>query len=368
MKNFNYNQGYDFNESFDFFKHEIVKEIQFFNSLNQQDYMLEKKIEEMNRYFKPKDLPSLTELKNTFWTFHNHDDLNGSLEQLRNIKPCLIPGDENWVKCRRLISSAEYSSGIGRGLRYFVVDDNTDKILGLIEVKSDFSSIKSRDELIGWNGDLKNQQNKLNNIAILSTLIPVPDFGANGLGAKLITFLSLSDVIRDTWYTKYNDILEGTTTTSLFGHHINGSIYTGNKYFKSLKHTNGDVIYNLPLELYKTVKDIVSVEFQQEVESIMSGSNPKQRLMEFVLKKYDIDRKSAVHHQKRGIYWCSFYMETFDHLNDRNMEQYTPRFNYSVNEIFEEWLPKSLKRFEKLHRENRLTIKFKNYEELIHHI
>lgn len=368
MKNLNYNQRFNFDETFDFFKLEIEKEIHFLNSMTQQEYMLERKIEEMNRYFTLKDLPSLIELKSKFWTFENHEDLNGSLEQLKNIKPCLIPGDENWVNYRRLISSAEYSSGIGRGIRYFVVDKNTDKLLGLIEVKSDFKGIKSRDEHIGWNDDLKNQHKKLNNVAILSTLIPVPDFGVNGLGAKLVAFLSLSDVIRDAWLTKYNDVLEGVTTTSLYGHSVNGSMYTGNKYFKSLKHTNGDVIYTLPLEFYKTLKTIVSFKYTEEVEKIMFGPNPKQRLMDFILKAYKVNRDTAIHLQKRGIYWSSFYLESIDHLNNKNIKQYTPRFNYSVQEIFEEWLPKSIKRFEKLYHEKRLTTNFQNYEELIYHI
>jgi hypothetical protein len=47
------------------------------------------------------------------------------------------------------------------------------------------------------------------------------------------------------------------------------------------------------------------------------------------------------------------------------LDEYTPRFKYTVEEIFQKWLPKSIKRFQKLHSENRLTTKFKSYEKLI---
>lgn len=368
MESKNHINQINFEESFDFFKLEIEKEIQSFNSMTQEEYMHERKIEEMNQHYKIGDLPLLSKLRNRFWKFNNLEDYQGCIEQIKNIKPCLIPGNNNWVDCRRLISSANYSRGLGRSIKYFVIDETTDKLLGLIEVKSDFKTLTSREELIGWDNDMKIKCKKLNNTAILSTLIAVPDFGVNGLGAKLIVFLSLSDVIRNTWWYKYNDVLEGTTTTSLYGHNKNGSIYTGNKYFKSLKHTNGDVIYELPDDLYKNLKNIISTEFPEDYEKINNGTNPKQRLMDFIFKVYQIKRSIGAHGFERGTYFCSFYLETSDHLNNKNLEKYTPRFKYTVQDIFDEWLPKSLKRFDKLYKEKRLTSEFKSYEKLIYNI
>lgn len=356
-----------FEETFDFYQREIEKEIQTFNHMTQEGYMIERKLEEMNQHYSLKDKSWLSELKNNFWTFNDIEDFEGCIQQLRDIKPSLIPADQRWVKYRRLISSAEYfgNGGLGRSMRFFVIDRSTDKLLGLIEVKSDFKNVKSRDEYIGWDSDLKNHYRKLNNVAILSTLIPVPDFGTNSLGAKLICFLSLSDVVRDYWKTKYNDFLEGVTTTSLYGHLQNGSIYTGNKYFKTLSHSAGDVVFTLTKELYSKLSKVMFDEFRDEVEKINGGTNPKQRLMDFILRKYKVDRSTATHGFRRGVYWCSFYSESIDHLNNKKLEQYTPRFNYTVEEIFQEWLPKSIKRYEKLHTENRLTTKFKAYEKLI---
>ena len=354
-----------FEETFDFYQREIEKEIQTFNHMTQECYMIERKLEEMNQHYSLKDKSWLTELKNNFWTFNDIEDFEGCIQQLKDIKPCVILADERWIYYRRLISSADYSSGQGRGIRLYVIDKSSDRLLGLIEVKSDFKNITSRDNHIGWNSQLKNHHHKLNNIAILSTLIPTPEFGFNVLGGKLIAFLSLSDVIRDYWKTKYNDVLEGVSTTSLYGHNYNGSIYTGNSYYKSLGHSNGDVVFTLPKKLFSKLSKIMSYKFPEDVEKINSGSNPKQRLMDFILKKYNISRNIATHGFKRGIYWSPFYIETNDHLNNRNLDEYTPRFNYTVEEIFEKWLPKSLNRFEKLFKENRLTTKFKAYEKLV---
>jgi hypothetical protein len=362
MRNLNHKIKFSFEETFDFFKHEIEKEIQSYNSISQTEYMTERKIEEMNQHFSFEDLSLINQLKNKFWRFNHLQDLNGCLEQLRNIKPCIIPGDENWVVFRRIISSAEYTGGLGRSIRLYVADKTTDKLLGLIEIKSDFKTLKSRDKFIGWDKTMKNKHKKLNNIGILSTLIPTPEFSFNVLGGKLIAFLGLSDEIRNTWKLKYNDILEGVTTSSLYGHKTNGSIYTGNKYFKSLNHSQGNVIYSLPNELFATLKYLISEEFPQNFDNLNKGTNPKQRLMDFILNVYKIDRKDCTHGYQRGLYFSEFYFETKDHLNNRNLNTYTPKFKYTVQEIFDEWLPKSLKRFEKLHQENKLKTNFITYE------
>ncbi len=357
-----------FEETYDFYQREMEKEIQSLNNMKQEEYMFERKIDEMNQHYSFNDIKWLSSLRNDFWTFKNLQDLDECLEQLMNIKPCVIPADERWTNYRRLISSAEYTGGLGRSMKFYVIDQTTNKLLGLIEVKSDFKNVPLRDSFIGWNKDLKTNHRKLNNIAILSTLIPVPDFGTNALGAKLIVFLSLSDVIRNYWKSKYNDVLEGVSTTSLYGHDKNGSIYTGNTYFKQLGHSNGNVIFNLTKDLYSHLSKTISIEFPDKVGKINKKSNPKQRLMEFILRTYKLNRLKVQHGFRRGIYWSSFYIETNDHLNNRNLDKYTPRFNYTVEEIFQKWLPKSIKRFQKLHSENRLTTNFKSYEKLIFNI
>ena len=358
----------EFNETYDFFRGEINKETQAYKQMSQEEFMMEKKIEEMNNDYSKLDLTALQNLTDQFWKFDNLLDRERCLDQLNKLSPIVIPENKNWVHCRKIISSAEYTGGLGRSMRFYVVDEPTQLILGLIEVKSDFKNVKVRDDEIGWDDELKNGRNKLNNIAILSTLIPVPDFGMNALGAKLIAFLGSCDVVRNSWKNKYNDELEGVSTTSLYGHSNSGSIYTGNNYFRSLGHTNGDVLLGLPKELYTTLSGIVSREFPEIVEKIKVGTNPKQRLLDFIFKTYQVDRSTATHGFKRGIYWCPFYLETNDHLKDFNLEKYTPRFNYSVGEIFQKWLPKSINRFNKLFDENRLSHEYKLYNNLIYGI
>ena len=84
-----------FEETFDFYQREIEKEIQSFNNMSQEGYMIERKLEEMNQHYSLDDIEWLSSLRNDFWSFKNLQDLDGCLEQLKNIKPCVIPANAN---------------------------------------------------------------------------------------------------------------------------------------------------------------------------------------------------------------------------------------------------------------------------------
>ena len=60
----------------------------------------------------------------------------------------------------------DWNANPGRNQKYYVKDKNTGKILGLISLGSDVTTIKVRDDYIGWKKDDKFVEHKLNNTSI----------------------------------------------------------------------------------------------------------------------------------------------------------------------------------------------------------
>ena len=346
----------DFENTYEFVRGELVT---YFKELHTYDVRtattLQKFEEIQNYYSKPIKNLDLNLLKEGLWNFDNLHDKELTIQQIQSIEPLLIRGDKNWIHYRRMIHSAEYSSGVGRSLKYYIIDRNSKKLLGLIELSSDFGSLGSRDKHINWTHENRFNDGKLNNTAILSTCVSVQPFGHNVLGGKLMALLACSDVVRKDWKTKYGDELLGITTTSLFGNN-NPTMYDSMKViWKRLDKTNGDVIPNLPMELFKHIKNILKKCFPKELKQAESKTTPKQKVLNLILDKYSIPRKDCTHGYERGVYFSEFFQETKQILCGFDVPPIlTPRYKSSVNDLFQYWLTISIKRYEKLHSKGEL--------------
>ena len=62
---------FEFNETYDFFRGQIIKETQAYKQMSQEEFMMEKKIEEMNNDYSQLDLIALENLTDQFWKFDN---------------------------------------------------------------------------------------------------------------------------------------------------------------------------------------------------------------------------------------------------------------------------------------------------------
>jgi hypothetical protein len=56
--------------------------------------------------------------------------------------------NENWTLLRRLIHTMEFTANPGRNLKFYVKDKNTNKVLGMICMGSDVTSLGVRDKFI----------------------------------------------------------------------------------------------------------------------------------------------------------------------------------------------------------------------------
>ena len=358
---------YDFDRSYDFIRDELMSYFDEIRSYDVRTSTTVNKFEEIQiHYSKPIKNLDLNLLKEGLWNFENIHDKELTIQQIKAIDPVLIRGDKNWIHYRRMIHSAEYSSGVGRSLKYYIIDRHSNKLLGLIELSSDFGSLGSRDIHLGWTHENRFTDGKLNNTAILSTCVSVQPFGHNVLGGKLMALLACSDVVRKDWKTKYGDELLGITTTSLFGNN-NPTMYDGIKLvWKRLDKTNGNVIPNLPGELFKHIKNILKKCFPKEIKEAESKTTPKQKVLNLILDLYNIPRKDCTHGYERGVYFSEFYEESKPILCGSDIPPIlTPRYGSTVNDLFQYWLTMSIKRYEKLHKGGALKNDILFYNNLI---
>jgi len=356
----------DFEKTYEFVRGELVAHFRELHTYDVRAATTLQKFEEIQHYYSSTNNSNLENLKKKLWTFNDINDKSVSIQQIESLEPILVLGDENWVHYRRLIHTGPYSSGIGISMRYYIIDKTSQKLLGLIELSSDFGSLSSRDEQIGWTKNNRYQDGKLNHTAILSTCVATQPFGFNLIGGKLMALLACSNLIRDHWKQLTGYELLGITTTSLYGNN-SGTMYNGiERFWKSLKSTKGDVIPNLSNELYDLIKGLFRKFFPEEMEKIKSQTTPKQKLLNLILKKYNIKREDCTHGYERGVYFSTFYEETKSILCGGNIPPVlTPRFDSSVSGLFQYWKTKSLNRYTKLHKEGKLNPTPLFYDNLI---
>ena len=135
----------------------------------------------------------IDEVKKNFWVPKDADDY-------LNLKPKMVlhNGDlaETWNTVRTFSSTMKNNSNIGRNLFYLLMDEITDKYLGVICISSDFLDLTPRDNAIGWSRDVKTQQGMINHTAIGSTIVPLQPLGYNYMGGKLLALMCLSDTVQ----------------------------------------------------------------------------------------------------------------------------------------------------------------------------
>ena len=122
------------------------------------------------------------------------------------ISPRLVevkPGSEEELLFRyvALHWTIPTSSGYGRRLRFIVLDNYNNKLIGLIGLCDPVFSLKVRDEWIGW--DHTGRRTRLRNVMDAFVLGAVPPYSMLLCG-KLITMLACSTEVRDRFHRKYS--------------------------------------------------------------------------------------------------------------------------------------------------------------------
>lgn len=325
------------------------------------------KYEEVTSTYSPSDLNYLNSLQTLIWQPSDLNNLELTLSEIQSLKPNIIVANDTkqWVHLRRMISTMSYSQSRGRRIKFFVIDEVTGKILGLVEVSSDFGNLGARDKYIGWTKEQRYQGGMLEHTAVGSTIVPVQPFGYNCLGGKLLSMLITSQVVRDEWEKRYGKKLVGITTTSLYGNNGKLTQYDKMKQWVNLGETTGKTLLKPSQELYNTWKSWLRQNYPNEYNKAMKGTGPKQKILQLIYGNIGLRPKQVFHGYMRGAYFSPFYKETLDFLKGLTKKANQVNFNSSVESLVKEWKTRAINRFKELFKNNKVKTSTTFYSDII---
>ena len=356
-------------------KQKFIDNMDFLKEMSVQEQTLYKKWQEFNKDEKlMSQITSLDVISNQLWKPTDINNLEQTIQEINDLEPIVEYTQDNakWTLVRQGISSMEFVANPGRNIKFFVKDSVTDKYLGVICMGSDVTSMGPRDEFIGWTKDNKFKDGKLNHTAIGTSIIATQPLGYNFLGGKLVSALVTCSTIRDKWQEMYNETLVGTTTTALYGIH---SQYNGIPHWKTLGETKGkisikpdDSAYNV---WHKWLKENNTEKYNKLVELRPNGqpqTGIKQKILQMIYKELDIKRAKYEHGFKRGVYYGDIYENGKSFLRNEIKEDelvMKEKYKLDYDRIINWWKPKAIRRYEKLHNENRLKPESLFYSDII---
>ena len=169
-------------------KQNFIDNLNMLKSMSVEEQTLYKKWQEFNKneYKMRQHAHKFDSIKNNIWKPTDIFNKEQTIKEIENLKPIVEYTDDttNWVIVRQLISSMEFVANPGRNIKFYAKDEVTGKYLGVISVGSDVTSIKVRDDYIGWTKDNKFVDHKLNHTCIGTSIVPTQPLGFNFLGGK----------------------------------------------------------------------------------------------------------------------------------------------------------------------------------------
>lgn len=177
--------------------------------------------------------------------------------------------DELLFRYASLHWSIPVSAGYGRRLRFLVIDEHNDKLIGLIGLGDPIYNLGARDDWIGWS--VADRKNRLRHVMDAFVLGAVPPYSYM-LGGKLVAMLATSETVREAFAKKYggtNSVIRKkrhdgrlalVTTTSALGR---SSIYNRLRYknrllFESVGFTKGSGEFHFSNGLYGAITDFAT--------------------------------------------------------------------------------------------------------------
>ena len=364
-------------EVFDFEgqKQNLIDNLDMLKEMSVEEQTLYKKWQEFNKDEKlMSQITSLDVISNQLWKPTDINNLEQTIQEINDMEPIVEYTQDNakWTLLRQGISSMEFVANPGRNIKFYVKDKVSNKYLGVICMGSDVTSLGSRDEYIGWTRDNKFKDGKLNHTAIGTSIIATQPLGYNFLGGKLVSALVTCSTIRNKWQEMYDETLVGATTTALYGIH---SQYNGIPHWKTLGETKGKISIKPDDSAYDVwhqwLKDNKTEKYEKLVELRPNGqpqTGIKQKIIQMIYQELGIKRAKYEHGFKRGAYYADIYENGRPFLrNEINEDELVMKEKYKLDydRIINWWKPKAIRRYEKLHKENRLKPEQLFYSDII---
>jgi len=358
-------------------KQKFIDNMDYLKEQSVQESVLWKKWEEFNKdpQFYMDRADSIDRLEKTLWAPTDIYNKELTISEINAIEPIIEvveqgTGDD-WILTRRLIHSMEFTANPGRNVKFFVKDKTTNKVLGVISLGSDVTSLGVRDEFIGWTKDDKFKNGKLNHTAIGSTICCTQPLGFNFLGGKLVAAMVTSGTIRDTWKKLYGQTVVGFSTTALYGIH---SMYNGIPHWKTLGETKGKISLKPDDKFYDVWHQWLKDNRREEYDKVTTSTTGqpvtgiKQKILQLIYKELGIKRAEYEHGFKRGCYYADLYQNGKEFLRSEITEDeliMKPKYEQDVEYIKNWWKPKAIKRYTKLFDENRIKPEKLYYKDVI---
>ncbi len=128
---------------------------------------------------------------------YQHFFADGSDVSPELVRPALVQVTESWhsdlFRLARYFWSIPYSFGFGRRLRYLLLDDSNDKLIGIFGLQSPPISFPARDNLFKYPTDRKTEL--VNQTMDVFTLGALPPY-SRLLGGKLVALAAVSNEVR----------------------------------------------------------------------------------------------------------------------------------------------------------------------------
>jgi len=357
-------------KDFDFDKHkqEFIDNMDMLKTMSVQEQTLYKKWQEFNKSDKLRSkADKLDQVQQQMWKPTDLSDKEKTIQEIQDLEPIVehTTDNETWTLLRQGISSMEFVANPGRNQKYFVKDKNTNKYLGVICMGSDVVSIKVRDEFIGWTKENKLDDAKLQHTAIGTSIIATQPLGYNFLGGKLVSALVTCSTIRNKWKEAYDQTLAGITTTALYGVH---SQYNGIPHWKTLGETAGQINLKPDDSIYLVWNQWLKENHPEEHHKAVNATGPKNNVINRIFKHLGMKAKDYQHGFKRGVYFADIYengKEFFKSNIDEKDLIMKEKYQLDYDRIINWWKPKAIRRYEKLHSENRLKPEQLFYSDII---
>ena len=369
-------------------KPEFIFEDEKRKLIENMDYLMTMTVEEQTLYKKwvalqedsmIRDKPHISTLYDTQWKPTDINNKEQTIKEIDELDPYIeIVEDDaaagtKWTYLRRMIHTMSWTANPGRNVKIFIKDRTSGKLLGLVSLASDVTSMGVRDNYIGWKKEDKFSKGKLNYTTIASTIVCTQPLGYNFLGGKLTAMMTTVPEVREFWKRKYGQTLIAVGTTSLYGIH---SQYNGIPHFKTLGESAGKISLKPDDEFYEPwhqwIKQNRAEWYEKAItnERIRNGksmgtgkgasgpvSGIKQKILGQIFKECGI-KQSAYHHGfKRGVYLAMMYENGPEFLRSEIEESelvMKKKFVEGQENINKWWKRQATKRYSKLHDAGKL--------------
>jgi len=258
-----------------------------------------------------------------------------------------------------LIWSVPVSRGYGRRMRFLVIDQANQKLMGIFALGDPVFNLKVRDDWIGWN--VRNREARLVNVMDGYVIGAVPPYSFM-LGGKLIASLVGSREVSEAFIAKYfmrTGLISGeakeaklvlATVTSALGR---SSIYNRVKLdglieFKRIGWTSGWGHFHIPDDIFREMRKLLELRGHPYARGYRYGQGPNWRIRTIreALKLLAIDEDLLRHGIAREVFGIPLANNWREYLTgtDDRVDMERPSGEVVAKAALRRWvIPRSLR-------------------------